>query len=234
MKVIKQLFLLLLSIFLSLGVCGCMEKNYESKISEIKEVIEERYNEEFSVVYFQPALDETYDNVLSLSNKDGVVFNAYQKDGYEVDDNYYESLINAKLTTYVKDSLNLSSNLDVIMLGLVQHGSILTEEFVKNYVPSTSDKIFIKVIAVVVVNDEIAKNKEELFDIYNEVLKFDPKVIEFEVISVSEMGEKLSKVINNPMGYYTNHWDEFKEIESYLDISSKNITSADELVEGVK
>ena len=66
------------------------EKNYESKISEIKEVIEERYNEEFSVVYFQPALDETYDNVLSLSNKDGVVFNAYQKDGYEVDDNYYE------------------------------------------------------------------------------------------------------------------------------------------------
>lgn len=211
-----------------------MKKNYESKISEIKEVIEERYNEEFSVVYFQPALDETYDNVLSLSNKDGVVFNAYQKDGYEVDDNYYESLINAKLTTYVKDSLNLSSNLDVIMLGLVQYGSILTEEFVKNYVPSTSDKIFIKVIAVVVVNDEIAKNKEELFDIYNEVLKFDPKVIEFEVISVSEMGEKLSKVINNPMGYYTNHWDEFKEIESYLDISTKNITSADELVEGVK
>ena len=84
-------------------------------------------------------------------------------------------------------------------------------------------------IVVVVTSDEIETHKEELFGIYKEMLKFEPEIIEFEVISVSEIGKKLSKTLNNPLGYYNNNWDEFNEISSYIDIRSKEIYTSDEL-----
>ena len=84
---------------------------------------EERYGEEFNVEYFLAAKDSTYDNILTLSNQDGVVFNAYQCKGYTIIDNYMEALINKKLTDYIISSQNISSNLKVTMLGMVRDGS---------------------------------------------------------------------------------------------------------------
>lgn len=234
MRINKRILLLLLTLCLIWGVCGCIYiKNNEEKILEMKEYVEAEYEEEFNVEYFLAAKDSTYDDILTLSNQDGVVFNVYHKENYTPSDDYCEALINDKLTDYMNTTLNISSDLDVMMLGLVRDGSIVTTDFARNYVPSTENKIFIKVIVVVVTSDEIETHKEELFGIYKEMLKFEPEIIEFEVISVSEIGKKLSKTLNNPMGYYNNHWDEFNEISSYIDISSKEIYTSDELAEQI-
>lgn len=210
------------------------KKNYEREISNIKGMIDQRYGEQFDIEYFLPAKDKTYDNILTLSNRDGVVFNAYQSNDDEIADDYPEALINTKLTEYITSSLNISSNLKVRVLGVFKDGSVLTIDFAKSYVPSTSNKEFIKLVTVVAMDDEISKYKEELFNIYNVILKFESNIIEFEVVSFSESGDALLKVLNNPLGYYNNNWNDFKEITSYIDITSKNIATADELMKEIK
>ena len=66
------------------------------------------------------------------------------------------------------------------------------------------------------------------------MVKFNSNLIEFEVISISKESDELSKVINNPLGYYDNNWDEINGVENYLDVKSKDITSPDDLVKEVR
>ena len=133
MRINKRILLLLLTLCLIWGVCGCIyKKNNEEKILEMKEYVEAEYEEEFNVEYFLAAKDSTYDNILTLSNQDGVVFNAYHKESYTPSDDYCDALINDKLTDYMNTTLNISSDLDVMMLGLVRDGSIVTTDFARN------------------------------------------------------------------------------------------------------
>lgn len=234
MKIIKQLSLLLLSIILILGVCGCMEqKNHEFEISNIKEIIEQRYNEEFTVEYFQPAKDETYTDILTVSNKDGVIFNAYQtNDESDITDDYPEAIINAKIKDYIVSATGVS--FDINVLGILSDGSVLDIEYANNYSASTTNNDFIKMVAIISLKGNIASQKDELFKVYSEMVKFNTNLIEFEVISISEESDELSKVINNPLGYYDNNWDEINGVENYLDVKNKDITSPDDLVKGVR
>ena len=234
MKIIKQLSLLLLSIILILGVCGCMEqKNHEFEISNIKEIIEQRYNEEFTVEYFQPAKDETYTDILTVSNKDGVIFNAYQtNDESDITDDYPEAIINAKIKDYIVSATGVS--FDINVLGILSDGSVLDIEYANNYSVSITNNDFIKMVAIISLKGNIASQKDELFKVYSEMVKFNTNLIEFEVVSISEESDELSKVINNPLGYYDNNWDEINGVENYLDVKNKDITSPDDLVKGVR
>ncbi len=236
MKTVRNIFLLLTVGIILIGVSSCMgQKNHEFEISTIKQTVEQRYGEKFSVEYFLPAKDETYDNILTLSDSEGIVFNAYQsKDNGEMTDDYPEALINAKLTSHMKTSLSISSDLKISTLGVLENGSVLTVDFAKNYTVSPSNQDFVKLITVISLTDSIVKQKEELFDIYTEILKFNSSLIELEVVSFLEVGEELSRALHNPLGYYTNNWEEFQEITNYIHITSKNISSADELVKEVK
>jgi len=234
MKLIKQLSLLLLVIILILGVCGCMEqKNNEFEISNIKEIIEQRYNEEFTVEYFQPAKDETYTDILTVSNKDGVIFNAYQtNDESDITDDYPEAIINKKLKDYIVSATGVSSDINV--LGILSDGSLLDIEYANKYSVSTANNDFVKLVAIISLKGDIASQKDELFKVYSEMVKFNSNLIEFEVISISKESDELSKVINNPLGYYDNNWDEINGVENYLDVKSKDITSPDDLVKEVR
>ena len=234
MKLIKQLSLLLLVIILILGVCGCMEqKNNEFEISNIKEIIEQRYNEEFTVEYFQPAKDETYTDILTVSNKDGVIFNAYQtNDESDITDDYPEAIINKKLKDYIVSATGVSSDINV--LGILSDGSLLNIEYANKYSVSTANNDFVKLVAIISLKGDIASQKDELFKVYSEMVKFNSNLIEFEVISISKESDELSKVINNPLGYYDNNWDEINGVENYLDVKSKDITSPDDLVKEVR
>ena len=236
MKIIKQLSLLLLSIILILGVCGCMEqKNHEFEISNIKEIIEQRYNEEFTVEYFQPAKDETYTDILTVSNKNGLVFNAYQtNDESDITDDYPEAIINSKLKDYIVSTSGISAKFDINVLGILSDGSVLDIDYANNYTVSSANKDFIKMVVIVSLNGDIASNKNDLYKIYSELIKFDSNLIEFEVVSLSETDDELSKVISNPLGYYNNNWDELDAVENFLDIKDKNITSPEDLVKEVK
>lgn len=209
------------------------QKNHEFEIANIKEIIEQRYNEEFTVEYFQPAKDETYTDILTVSNKNGIIFNAYQtNDESDISDDYPEAIINSKLKEYLTSCA--SSKLDINVLGILSDGSVLDIDYANNYTVSTSNKDYIKLVAIVSLNGDISSYKDELFKIYSEMIKFESNLIEFEVISVSEISDELSKAIKNPLGYYNNNWDEFNEVESYLDIKDKNITSPEDLVKEVK
>ena len=209
------------------------QKNHEFEIANIKEIIEQRYNEEFTVEYFQPAKDETYTDILTVSNKNGIIFNAYQNnDESDITDDYPEAIINSKLKEYLTSCA--SSKLDINVLGILSYGSVLDIDYANNYTVSTSNKEFIKLVTIVSLNGDITSHKDELFRIYSEMIKFESNLIEFEVVSVSGENDELSKVIKNPLGYYNNNWDEFNEVESYLDIKDKNITSPEDLVKEVK
>lgn len=209
------------------------QKNHEFEIANIKEIIEQRYNEEFTVEYFQPAKDETYTDILTVSNKNGIIFNAYQNnDESDITDDYPEAIISLKLKNYLATAS--SSKLDINVLGILSDGSVLDINYANNYSVSTANKDFLKIITIVSLNDDIASHKDELFRIYSEMIKFESNLIEFEVVSVSEKSDKLSKAINNPLGYYNNNWDEFNEVEGYLDVRNKNITSPEDLVKEVK
>lgn len=209
------------------------QKNHEFEIANIKEIIEQRYNEEFTVEYFQPAKDETYTDILTVSNKNGIIFNAYQNnDESDITDDYPEAIINSKLKEYLTSYT--SSNLDINVLGILNDGSVLDIDYANNYTVSKSNKDFIKLVAIVSLNGDISSYKDELFKIYSEMIKFESNLIEFEVISVSEKSDELSKAINNPLGYYNNNWDEYNEVKGYLDVKDKNITSPEDLVKEVK
>lgn len=209
------------------------QKNHEFEIANIKEIIEQRYNEEFTVEYFQPAKDETYTDILTVSNKNGIIFNAYQtNDESDISDDYPEAIINSKLKEYLTSCA--SSKLDINVLGILSDGSVLDIDYANKYTVSTSNKDFIKLVVIVSLNGDISSYKDELFKIYSEMIKLESNLIEFEVISVSEKSGELSKAINNPLGYYNNNWDEYKEVKGYLDVKEKNITSPEDLVKEVK
>lgn len=211
------------------------QKNYEFEISNIKEIIEQRYNEEFTVEYFQPAKDETYTDILTVSNNDGVIFNAYQmNDDSDITDDYPEAIINSKLKDYIVSESGTSTKFDINVFGILSDGSVLDIDYANNYTVSSDNKDFIKMVVIVSLNGDIASNKNDLYKIYSELIKFDSNLIEFEVVSLSETDEELSKVINNPLGYYNNNWDEFDAVENYIDIKDKNITSPEDLVKEVK
>lgn len=209
------------------------QKNNEFEISNIKEIIEQRYNEEFTVEYFQPAKDETYTDILTVSNKDGVIFNAYQtNDESDITDDYPEAIINKKLKDYIVTATGVSSDINV--LGILSDGSLLDIEYANKYSVSTANNDFVKLVAIISLKGDIASQKDELFKVYSEMVKFNSNLIEFEVISISKESDELSKVINNPLGYYDNNWDEINGVENYLDVKSKDITSPDDLVKEVR
>lgn len=209
------------------------QKNNEFEISNIKEIIEQRYNEEFTVEYFQPAKDETYTDILTVSNKDGVIFNAYQtNDESDITDDYPEAIINAKIKDYIVSATGVS--FDINVLGILSDGSVLDIEYANNYSVSTTNNDFIKMVAIISLKGNIASQKDELFKVYSEMVKFNTNLIEFEVVSISEESDELSKVINNPLGYYDNNWDEINGVENYLDVKNKDVTSPDDLVKGVR
>ena len=209
------------------------QKNNEFEISNIKEIIEQRYNEEFAVEYFQPAKDETYTDILTVSNKDGVIFNAYQtNDESDITDDYPEATINKKLKDYIVSATGVSSDINV--LGILSDGSLLDIEYANKYSVSTANNDFVKLVAIISLKGDIASQKDELFKVYSEMVKFNSNLIEFEVISISKESDELSKVINYPLGYYDNNWDEINGVENYLDVKSKDITSPDDLVKEVR
>ena len=112
-----------------------------------------------------------------------------------------EALINKKLTDYIISSQNISSNLKVTMLGMVRDGSKVNMENIEDLDLTSANKDFIKKIIVIAMKDKITEYKDELFDIYQEMLKYDTEVLEFEVISYNKLSDKLSKTLNNPLGY---------------------------------
>ena len=231
-------FLAVLLIFVSLTeICGCVnsKQETENKINSMQAFAEDKYNKEFKYEYFVEAFDETYTNILSLSDGE-VIFNVYKEESSDVFyDDYASAILNNKFIEYVKDKNEiLDSDIEIYSNIMLIGRESYTYEYITD---NTIDEIikeneFLKIILIVKVAD-IETNKQPIFELYNFVCNLSPEHIDFQVIEANETGEKLNKILNNLPGHYDNDWGKHREIESYISINEKDISTKEELFENV-
>lgn len=209
------------------------EVKYENDYkSEMLGYAENKYSKEFSITNFTEAKDETYTNILSLSDGE-VVFNVYKQGDDEITDDYPQSVMNKKIADNIKNDSGV--NYKIYVNGLFMHAPDMTLKYARS--ESLSDVLndydILKIILIVKV-DDISACKDDLFSLYKAAINIEPKYIDFEVIQTDTMGSELEEMLNNLPGYYDNSWEKYSEIEKYLSITETNISSPEELVEGIE
>ncbi len=107
MKKFKQLFLLLISLILILGVCGCMKKN-NTTVDDVTSYLSEQYNDTFSLVSFGNELwNEEYSEIIYSSKKLNTEVVAWFYSNGKIIDNYmalkYKTDIEQLVSPIVKD-----------------------------------------------------------------------------------------------------------------------------------
>ena len=237
MRHIKLIIVFVLISSIMVGVCGCIENQDNEKIMEdMKSYAESKYNAEFTISYFQPALDPSYLNVLTLSDGN-LLFNVFYRESVDsMYDDYPQALMDKKVAAYLKKQSAYLTEIDFCV------DVLLTGDCEVNYayvVGTDADELLhsntlLKVILVLATPDDIASNKEKWFDVYNMLLTFEPKHIDFQIIQVDTIGSELEKMFANFLYLYDSEWEKFREIRAYLSVTDKEIYSPDNLVEGVK
>ncbi len=223
----KGIFLLLYSI-LMVVLCGCANNQNEEALENMRQYAFDKYGREFSVVNFQVARDETYTNILSLSDGD-CIFNVYQSGDAEPSDDYAKAVVNKKFVDELKDKSE--DGFGIYANFLFADGNTMSPEYAKdNDVPAVlEDYELLKVVLVVVVNEKISECSDELFLVYKEAMAFAPKYIDFEVIQVKGVGSELEEMLNNLPAFYDNNWKKHSEVEDYLRVTDTNISTGEEL-----
>lgn len=209
--------------------------NHEEK-TEIKtamlEAINKKYNKSFKVEYFQKAKDETYSNILTLSDGE-YIFNAYKDDNDTVvSDDLIQVIVNKKINNYIADNINIKS-IGVKIYGNYIFSNISDYSYEEIQNIDANDIIasnqLVKAVLVVSTTGSFVDSKELFFEIYKMAVSMNPKYIDFELISIKE-NDALEKMLNNLTGYYDNDWKKQDGILDYKSILDKDISSADDLV----
>lgn len=230
----RKLVLLLLCLILIIGVCGCMKNQSEKvKVENMKSYAANKYGRAFTVVNFLTAKDETYTNILTLSDGE-YIFNVYQSGDSEMSDDYPMAVLNKKLTGNVKDKANCGC--DMFANFMFANGNKITLEYAKECEVTAvfEEYSLLKVVVVVVVNEDIPECGEELFAVYKTVMALNPQYIDFEVIRTKSIGSDLGNMLNNLPAFYDNDWEKHSEVVAHLSVTDTNISSPDELIKGSK
>ena len=228
----RNFVFLLVFIVLITGVCGCMKnQNEEVKVENMKSYASNKYGREFTVENFQAAKDETYTNILTLSDGD-YIFNVYQSGTSEASDDYPLAVINRKFSS----QLNSGNDFDVYANFMFANGSNITLDYAlsSSIETITNDYSLLKVVVVVLVDQSISDCADDLLDIYRNVMAFNPKYVDFEVIQANSISSNLSDILKNLPAFYDNDWKKHSEIISYLSVAETDIDSSEELIKGVK
>ena len=234
MKKIKLISVLLSTLIMLLGVCGCMENQNDKLLMEnMRRYAENKYGSDFQIKKFQEAKDETYTNILTLS--DGTnIFNVYQRGDSEMFDDYAKAVVNKKYADLLRRNIGDGFNVYVNLMFI--NGNNITLEYAKEHEISAifNDYSLLKIVAVVVLNENIEDVSEKVFSVYQSIMVSEPKYIDFEVIQVNSMGEDLNDMLENLPAFYDNDWKKYSEVIDHLSVSDTNIASSDELLNGGK
>ena len=234
MKKIKLISVLLSILIILLGVSGCMENQNDKLLKEdMKHYAENKYGRDFQLKKFQEAKDETYTNILTLS--DGIhIFNVYQRGDSEMFDDYAKAVVNKKFADSLRK--NYGDDFSIYVNLMFTNGNNITLEYAKGNEVSTilNDYSLLKIVAVLVLNDSIEASSQKVFSAYRSITEFDPKYIDFEVIQVNNMGEDLNDMLENLPAFYDNDWKKYSEVIDHLSVLDTNIASSDELLNGGK
>lgn len=231
MKRLKKALWGLVFVITAAGACGCMKQDAEEITAEnMKRYASHKYGTDFVTVSFQAARDETYTNILTLS--DGVYrFNVYQNAGGQASDDYPQVIVNQKISDLLQSpwgsALELSGNF------LLSDGNNITLEYAVQ--TDVSDILkeheLIKAIVVVKTDQAIASLSQALYRIYQETLALSPKYIDFEVIQVAAASAELENMLLNLPAFYDSQWSKHPEIEAHIRITETDILSPSELLE---
>lgn len=108
MKKYKQLFLLLISLILVMGVCGCMSDNKAEKIKDkALEYLNDNYDDTFTALGYSDG-DWAYDystvNFTSKKYSASVEVRVYEENGiYSFKDDYFKLIMNDDAEKYFKE-----------------------------------------------------------------------------------------------------------------------------------
>lgn len=243
MKKTKLICLLLTAILLMTGVCGCMNLNFsgrQAKLEEMKSYAENKYNMNFDVVDFTFAKDETYRNILRLTDGkiDFYVYNsANRKNSDKIYDDYSRAIISDRVVDFIKSKFNTSSyNIDVYASILIYGDKSLSYDYAVNTDADDllkSNKIFDAAI-IVKTDKKITEIKDLIFEIYNLICSYSPEHINLEVIQTVGDTADIDKTLKCIIGTYNDDWSSYNCVKSYLKVENFGITSSDELVKEIK
>lgn len=243
MKKTKLICLLLTAILLMTGVCGCMNLNFserQAKLEEMKSYAENKYNMNFDVVDFTFAKDETYRNILRLTDGkiDFYVYNsANRKNSDKIYDDYSRAIISDRVVDFIKSKFNTSSyNIDVYAGILIYGDKSLSYDYAVNTDADDllkSNKIFDAAI-IVKTDKKITEIKDLIFEIYNLICSYSPEHINLKAIQSTETNEVLDNTLKCIIGNYNDDWLSYKGVTAYLETDKSDIDSADEFVNEIK
>lgn len=208
-------------------------QNEEINIENMKSYASIKYGREFTVENFQAAKDETYTNILTLNDGE-YIFNVYQSGNDEASDDYPQVIVNKKMIDYLK--ANANSSHDIFANFMFTNGNTMALDYAKDSDVSTilDNYSLLKIVVVVEVNGNISDYSDDLFNIYREVMGFNPKYIDFEIIQVDTISSDLKEMLNNLPAFYDSAWTKYSEVKEYLSITDTNISTSDELIMGGK
>lgn len=243
MKKTKLICLLLTAILLMTGVCGCMDLNSSekrAKLEQMKSYAENKYNMTFDVVDFVFAKDETYRNILRLTDGkiDFYVYNsANRKNSDKIYDDYSRAIISDRVVDFIKSKFNTSSyNIDVYA-GILIYGDnslnydYVTDENIDEILKS--NKIFSAAI-IVKTDKDLSELKDLLFDIYKLICSYSPEAVNLKAIQSTETNASLDNTLKCIIGNYNDDWLSYKGVTAYLETDKSDIDSADEFVNEIK
>ncbi len=233
MKRLRKALLVFVIVIAVTGLCGCMNKENEEVTAEnLKRYATDKYGKDFAVENFQAAKDETYTNILTLSDGE-YLFNVYQSAGSEVSDDYPQVIVNQKIRDLLLSKCG--SAFEIYGNFILSDGNNMTLDYaIENDVSAVlKDHALVKAVVVIKTDKELAALQEELYRIYRETLELSPKYIDFEVIKVGSASTDLKDMLLNLPAFYDGTWSKYPEIESYVSITETDILSASELLKDV-
>ncbi len=231
MKRWKKPLLALMLIGTAAGVCGCAkQESAQERMHSMQSYAAEKYETDFAVEDFQAAKDETYTDILTLSDGEHR-FHVYQDPGGEPSDDYPQVVINTKICSWLQSQCGTDFELYGNFILADAADLTLDEAMHKDTAAFLKQHDFMKAIVIVKTEQDIAALSQELYRVYQETIGLTPQYIDFEVIQAGRIGAELEKMLLNLPALYDSEWSRHPEIEAYIRVTQTDISSAAELME---
>lgn len=237
--IMKKIFLLLMSMFLMVGVSGCMNTNkYSKEDMEIKarlmQYAVDKYGGEYTEIYYQRAVDSTRSHTLCLEDKKGRIFNVYEEFNpeYRYDD-YLECIVDDKLKDYLLDSL--SDELSKDSIGILSVSYVfddlqrIEEMSLKECMEEFNLSKLIFVYHFEGEKGSIVENCDTLLKVYQKLRDMNFRNIVFNVVVTSGDSSEVNSVLQNMRYEYTGSWYSCENVQEYISKSNPNLQTSEDL-----
>lgn len=243
MKKLKYICTFLTMILIITGMCGCIDLNStekRAKLEQMKSYAENKYNMTFDVVDFVFAKDETYSNILKLTDGE-IEFYVYnsgmEKYSDKIHDDYKRAIISNRAVDFIKSKVDISEyQIDLYASIFIYGDNSLNYDYVADENIDEilkSNKIFSAAI-IVKTDKDLSELKDLLFDIYKLICSYSPEAVNLKAIQSTETNETLDNTLKCIIGNYNDDWLSYKGVTAYLETDKLDIDSADEFVKEIK